>query len=95
MDEECEDQGLTLADRIALLDSAWRLIPDVIRADAPTGGRLKAELQALVGPEGPSKALLEDWKQRFPPPGKARGKGKKAKAARAARREDEDDEDDA
>jgi hypothetical protein len=79
LDEECEDQGISLADRIALLDSAWRLIPDVTRDDSAMGSRLKAELQALVGLDGPSKVLLDDWKKRFPPPSKGRGRGKKPK----------------
>lgn len=77
IDEELEDASVPLADRIGLLDSAWRLLPDVAREDAPAATRLKAELQALVGPEGPSAALIEDWKKRFPPP--------TSRAARAAK----------
>jgi hypothetical protein len=68
IDEELEDASVPLADRIGLLDSAWRLLPDVAREDAPAANRLKAELQALVGPEGPSASLIEDWKRRFPLP---------------------------
>ena len=68
IDEELEDASVPLADRIGLLDSAWRLLPDVAREDAPAANRLKAELRALVGLEGPSRQLVEDWKQRFPPP---------------------------
>ena len=68
IDEELEDASVPLADRIGLLDSAWRLLPDVAREDAAAATRLKAELQALVGPDGPSSALIEDWKERFPPP---------------------------
>ncbi len=81
IDEELEDASVPLADRIGLLDSAWRLLPDVAREDAPAANRLKAELQALVGPEGPSAALVEDWKKRFPPP-----------TARAARRPTNEEE---
>jgi hypothetical protein len=68
IDEELEDATVPLADRIGLLDSAWRLLPDVARDDAAAAARLRAELQALVGPEGPSRELIEDWKKRFPPP---------------------------
>ena len=68
IDEELEDSGVLLADRIALLDSAWRLLPDVAREDATAASRLKAELQALVGTLGPSKEMLDDWRERFPPP---------------------------
>lgn len=76
IDEELEDTGVPLADRIGVLDSAWRLLPDVAREDTAAAGNLKAELQALVGPDGPSREQLDDWRQRFPPPG--------TKAARAA-----------
>lgn len=76
IDEELEDAGIPLTDRIGVLDSAWRLLPDVAREDAAMANRLKAELQALVGTDGPSREQLDDWRQRFPPPG--------TKAARAA-----------
>ena len=59
IDEELEDGGVPLADRAGLLDSAWRLLPDVAREDAAVAARLKAELQALVGPEGQSRETME------------------------------------
>ena len=86
IDEELEDGGVPLADRAALLDSAWRLLPDVAREDAGVAVRLKAELQALVGPEGPSRELIEDWRKRNPPPN-TRG----AKTRRAKNRDDDAD----
>jgi hypothetical protein len=89
IDEQCEDQGIDLADRIAVLDSAWRLVPAIARDDAAMGSRLRAELAAIVGADGPSTAQLEAWKQKFPPPTKGRGKGRQAKAATVV----EDDED--
>ncbi|WP_437915100.1 BREX-2 system adenine-specific DNA-methyltransferase PglX [Sorangium sp. So ce302] len=87
IDEELEDASVPLADRIGLLDSAWRLLPDVAREDAAAATRLKAELQALVGPEGPSRELVEDWKKRFPPP-----KGGKREGAKRPAPESEEDE---
>ncbi|MBL8622241.1 MAG: BREX-2 system adenine-specific DNA-methyltransferase PglX [Myxococcales bacterium] len=87
LDEQCEDQGIDLADRIALLDSAWRLLPDIARDDAATASRLKAELAALVGPDGPSKVLLDAWRARFPPP------GGRARARRPAVTPDDEDDD--
>lgn len=66
IDEALEDASMPLADRIGLLDTAWRLLPGVAREDAAAATRLKAELQALVSPEGPSAVLIEDWKKRFP-----------------------------
>jgi hypothetical protein len=69
IDEDLEDAGIPVTDRIALLDSAWRLLPDVARDDAKVASRLKAELQALTTLEGPSKEMVDDWAKRFPPPG--------------------------
>lgn len=86
IDEDLEDAGVPLADRVGLLDSAWRLLPDVAREDAAVATRLKAELQALVGPDGPSRELVEDWRTRFPPPKARAGKAERPAAAR-----DEDD----
>jgi hypothetical protein len=94
IDEELEDASVPLADRIGLLDSAWRLLPDVAREDAAAAARLKAELQALVGPEGPSAALLEDWKRRFPPPTTRTARAKKTAVTRC-NDEDSDREGDA
>ncbi len=82
IDEELEDAAVPLTDRIGLLDSAWRLLPDVAREDAAAAIRLKAELQALVGPEGPSRELIEDWKNRCPPPTTRTARAKKTAAAR-------------
>lgn len=92
IDEELEDASVSLADRIGLLDSAWRLLPDVAREDAAAATRLKAELQALVGPEGPSRELVEDWKRRFPPPTTRAARSKKAAAARDDMADDETEE---
>ncbi len=54
-----------------------KLLPDAAREDAAAANRLKAELQPLVGLEGPSEASLEDWKRRFPPPRAARSAGRR------------------
>jgi len=91
VDEELEDATVPLADRIGLLDSAWRLLPEVAREDAAAAARLKAELQALVGPEGPSRELIENWKERFPPP---TTQATRTKRAAAAREEDDGDNED-
>lgn len=90
VDEELEDASVPLADRAGLLDSAWRLLPDVAREDALAANRLKAELQALVGPEGLSAALIEDWKKRFPPPASRAAAAKKSAKKKAAAARDDD-----
>ena len=88
IDEELEDAGTKLADRTGVLDSAWRLLPDVAREDPQAAARLKAELQALVGPTGPSPESLEDWRKRFPPPKPPK---KKTELALNAPRAEEDE----
>lgn len=80
MDEDREDAGVPIGDRTGLLDSAWRLLPEVAREDPAVATRMKAELQALVGPAGPSRELLEDWRGRFPPPRTRAAKNRRAKA---------------
>jgi hypothetical protein len=89
IDADLEDAGTPLADRTGVLDSAWRLLPDVAREDPPAAARLKAELQALVGPTGPSPESLEDWRKRFPPPKPPK---KKTERARKAPKADEEDD---
>lgn len=89
IDEELEDATVPLADRIGLLDSAWRLLPDVAREDSASANRLKAELQAFVGPDGPSRELIEDWKKRFPPPTTRAARAKKTAAPRDAHEDEE------
>ena len=86
IDEAMEDAGVPLADRGALLDSAWRLLPEAAHEDAAAAARLKAELQALVGPEGPSREMLEDWHRRFPPPSTRPSRSRSAGAERRGRR---------
>jgi len=88
IDEDLDDAGVPLADRIGVLDSAWRLLPDVARDDAAVAARLQVELQALVGPTGPSPEQLADWRARHPPPKARPGKAKRA----AARTADENDD---
>jgi hypothetical protein len=68
IDEDLEDAGLPLADRAGLLDSAWRLLPEAARQDVAAANRLKAEVQSLVGADGPSREMLDNWRRRFPPP---------------------------
>lgn len=76
LDEKLEDAGHPLGDRVGVLDSAWRLLPDVAREDAAAAARLRAELSALVGATGPSPEMLAAWKAKFPPPGTGRGRKK-------------------
>jgi predicted ATP-binding protein involved in virulence len=95
MDEELEDGGVPLAERAGLLDSAWRLLPEVAREDANAAVRLKAELQALVGPEGPSRELVDGWHRRSRPPStraKNSTRAKKQPAVVPVETSDEDEE---
>jgi hypothetical protein len=89
LDETLEDEGVSPADRMGLLDSAWRLLPDAAREDAAASARLKAELQPLVGLDGPGEATLEAWKRRFPPP---RTRSNRAAGRRRTRPEAESEE---
>lgn len=90
LDEGLEDAGVPLSERIALLDGAWRLLPDASREDATAAARLKAELQALVGTDGPGADQLEKWRAQFvQPPGRGRTR---QGGPRGARRDDPADQ---
>lgn len=82
VDEELEDARVPFAARVGLLESAWHLLPDVAREDAASAARLKAELQAVVGPEGLSRELIEDWRKAYPAPNTHAGRAKRATVAR-------------
>lgn len=86
IDEDLENSGHGLADRAGLLDCAWRCLPDALREDSQVAGRLKAELQALVGLNGLSEAQMKAWKDKNPPP-----KGAGPKRAKAARKVEEEE----
>jgi hypothetical protein len=93
IDAGLEDAAVSINDRIALLDSAWRLLPEVARDDVAAATRLRTELKALVGPEGPSRELLEEWRKRFPPSSsRAVGPKRGAKKPASPRIEDSEDE---
>jgi hypothetical protein len=92
IDENLEDADVPLTDRIGLLDSAWRLLSDVAREDSAAAARLKAELQALVGPKGPSPELIEDWRKRFSPSSARPSKAKRAAKAREKDLENEEND---
>lgn len=87
-----KDQGIELADCVAVLDSAWCLIPaDLACDDAAIGSRLRAELPAIVSAEEPSKAQLEAWNQKSLPPATGCGKVRAAKVATVAYDDEDDD----
>ena len=62
IDERLEDEGYGVADRIAVLDSAWRLLPDIEREDPAKAAEYRAEITYSTGPAGPSPELLARWK---------------------------------
>ena len=74
LDEELDDQGVAVADRLGLLDSAWRLLPDVEREDPAVYRRGRAELVAILGEGGPSQDALDRWFEDHPPPHKRRSR---------------------
>jgi len=88
LDEQLEDGGVKLEDRVGLLDSAWRLLPDAAREDADAASRLRAEIRALLHNEGPSPEQLAQWKERFPPPRARRGRATTPRRRRAETTED-------
>ncbi|MCL2823275.1 MAG: BREX-2 system adenine-specific DNA-methyltransferase PglX, partial [Polyangiaceae bacterium] len=67
IEKERAGAGVLIGDRIGLLDSAWRLLGDVVRDDPELGAQARFDIEARVGSGGPSERQLSDWMQRFPP----------------------------
>ena len=64
-DAKLERAGHPVKDRLALLDTAWRLLP-ALEPDHPADAKdFRAEIQALVGEDGPSEEGLREWGERF------------------------------
>ncbi len=72
-DAKLEDDGIPVEDRVGLLDTVWRLLPDVER-DHPREARdFRIDVEQVLG-EGSPESRLDEWLERFPPPGKRRKK---------------------
>lgn len=59
-------------------------MPDIAREDPTAASPFKAELQALVSADGPSKEMPEGWRERFAPP---RGTGRRMNNKRSNKTE--------
>ncbi|NUN14840.1 MAG: BREX-2 system adenine-specific DNA-methyltransferase PglX [Myxococcales bacterium] len=68
LDEMLEEQGFAKEDRLGVLDSAWRLLPDAKKEDPATAERLRAEMAAVIGNEGISELRMEEWRKKYPAP---------------------------
>jgi len=90
LDETLEDEGVPVDDRAGLLDSAWRLLPDVERDDPRAASQLRNEIRAQTTDEGPTAELVARWLARNPPP-RGRG-GRKAKPVAVRPEPDHEDE---
>ncbi len=78
LDEELENAGVKKQDRLGLLWGAQFLLPYVAWESPSAASDLRADIRGVVGEDGVTDAMLKEWAERFPPPGRggARGRGK-------------------
>ncbi|MFO0761824.1 MAG: hypothetical protein U0359_35615 [Byssovorax sp.] len=69
LDEKAESAGVPVKERLGLLYSAWFLLPYVAWEDAKAAADLRADIRGVVGEQGVTEAMLEEWAAAHPPPG--------------------------
>ena len=78
LDEQLEAAGVPVADRHGLLYGVWFPLPYVAWESADAARDFRADVRSLVGENGVTKAMLDEWAKRFPSP--KGGKPSKPKA---------------
>ncbi len=68
LDEQLEAAGVNVADRHGLLYGVWFLLPYVAWESADAARDFRADVRSLVGENGVTEAMLDEWAKRFPPP---------------------------
>lgn len=76
LDEKAEGAGVKVQERYGLLYGVWFLLPYVAWESAQAASDFRADVRSLVGKDGVTEAMLDEWARSHPPPG--RGKAKKA-----------------
>lgn len=68
LDEQLEAAGVKVADRHGLLYGVWFLLPYVAWESADAARDFRADVKSLVGENGVTEPMLDEWAKRFPPP---------------------------
>ncbi len=76
LDEKLENAGVKVPDRLGVLWGAQFLLPYVAWESKSAAADLWADIKSLVGEQGVTDALLQEWAQRFPPPTRSGARGK-------------------
>ena len=84
LDEKLEAAGVSVADRHGLLYGVWFLLPYVAWESPEAASDFRADVRSLVGENGVTEAMLDEWAKRSPPP--RGGKPAQAKTPKAAKR---------
>lgn len=79
LDEKLEAANVSVADRHGLLYGVWFLLPYVAWESPEAASDFRADVKSLVGENGVTEPMLDEWAKRFPPP--KGGKPAKTKAA--------------
>jgi hypothetical protein len=92
LDEKADDARNDVKERYGLLYGAWFLLPYVAWEDAKAAADMRADVKGVVGEQGVTEAMLEEWAAAHPPPGRGKAAAKapatpkvaKKRAAKAA-----------
>lgn len=68
LDEQLESAGVKVVDRHGLLYGVWFLLPYVAWESADAARDFRADVRSLVGENGVTEAMLDEWAKRFPAP---------------------------
>lgn len=68
LDEKLEAAKVSVADRQGLLYGVWFLLPYVAWESPEAASDFRADVKSLVGENGVTEPMLDEWVKRFPPP---------------------------
>jgi hypothetical protein len=81
LDEQAENEGRPLEDRIGMLYGAWFQLPYVAWESEAAAAEFRAIIGDVVGSAGVSESMLEAWAVANPPPGKRGARGRRKAGA--------------
>jgi hypothetical protein len=86
LDEKADDARIDVKERYGLLYGAWFLLPYVAWEDAKAAADMRADVKGVVGEQGVTEAMLEEWAAAHPPPGRGRAAAKAPATLKVAKK---------
>lgn len=86
LDEKADDARIDVKERYGLLYGAWFLLPYVAWEDAKAAADMRADVKGVVGEQGVTEAMLDEWAAAHPPPGRGKAAAKAAAAPKLTKK---------